>query len=85
MYTLQNKKLHNILSHCKDNVPYYKDIFNESNFDLKGDLFQEIKQIPILTKKIIKENFPHNIIDRKRNIYTTEKTSGSSGEQGSFF
>ncbi len=84
LYTLQNKKLHNILSHCKDNVPYYKDIFNESNFDLKGDLFQEIKQIPILTKKIIKENFPHNIIDRKRNIYTTEKTSGSSGEQGEF-
>ena len=38
-----------------------------------------------MTKKIIKENFPHNIIDRKRNIYTTEKTSGSSGEQGEFF
>ena len=35
--------------------------------------------------KNIKENFPNNIIDRKRNIYTTEKTSGSSGEQGEFY
>ena len=44
LYSLQNKKLYNILSHCKKNIPYYQNIFNESNFDLKGDLFQEIKK-----------------------------------------
>ena len=69
LYFLQNKKLYNILSHCEDNVSYYKNIFIESNFDLKGDLFQEIKQIPILTKKIIKENLARDISYRICNFF----------------
>ena len=67
------------------NIPYYKPILNESNIDWNGDLFQELKKIPTLTKKLIRKNLPNNLVDKKRNIYTIEKTSGSSGEQGEFF
>ena len=85
LFTLQNKKLYEILSHCKKNIPYYKTILNDSNFNWEGDLFQELKKFPTLTKKIIRNNLPNNLLDKKRNIYTIEKTSGSSGEQGEFY
>ena len=83
--SIQNKKLYAILSHCKKNIPYYKTILKDSNFDWKGDPFQELKKIPTLTKKHIRKNLPNNFVDKKRNIYTIEKTSGSSGEQGEFY
>ncbi len=83
--TLQSKKLYDILFHCKKNIPYYKTILNDSNFNWKGNLFQELRKLPTLTKKIIRNNLPNNLMDKKRNIYTVEKTSGSSGEQGEFY
>lgn len=82
---IQTDKLYSILLHSMNNIPYYKKILKDSNFNLEGELFQELRKIPILTKKIIKQNLPIGIIDKKRNIYATEKTSGSSGEQGVFF
>tara|TARA_S200000501_G_scaffold129580_1_gene122445 strand:+ start:4644 stop:5972 length:1329 start_codon:yes stop_codon:yes gene_type:complete len=83
--TLQKKKLLAMLSHCNNCIPYYKSLFKDYKFDIDGDLFQEIKKIPILTKKIIKQHLPSDLIDKTRSIYTTEKTSGSSGEQGEFY
>ena len=83
--SIQNKKLYAILSHCKKNIPYYKTILNDSNFDWEGDLFQELKKDSHFNKKLIRKNLPNNLIDKKRNIYTIEKTSGSSGEQGEFY
>lgn len=82
---IQKNNLKNILSHCGENIPYYKKLFYENNFDINGDLFIEMKKIPFLTKKIIKSNLPNDIIDQTRNIYMTEYTSGSSGEQGVFY
>ena len=85
LFSIQHSKLYAMLSHCKMNIPYYKNILNESNIYLEGYLFKELKKIPTLTKKLIRKNLPNNIVDKKRNIYTIEKTSGSSGEQGEFF
>ena len=82
---IQTDKLYSILLHSMNNIPYYKKILKDSNFNLEGELFQELRKIPTLTKKIIKQNLPIGIIYKKRNIYATEKTSGSSGEQGVFF
>ena len=82
---LQKEKLFEILSHCNDRIPYYQKLFKDYSFDINGDLPKELKKIPILTKKIIKQHLPYDLTDKNRKIYTTEKTSGSSGEQGEFY
>ena len=57
------------------------------NIDLtnENDPYLALKKMPALTKNIIKENLPNNIIDHFGKIYQTEKTSGSSGQQGVFY
>ena len=55
---LQNERLQIIIKHAYENVPYYTKLFNENkikpnDINTKDDL----KEIPILTKKIIRENF----------------------------
>lgn len=82
---LQKEKLFAILSHCNDRIPYYQKLFKDYSFDMNGDLLKELKKIPILTKKIIKQHLPYDLTDKTRKIYTIEKTSGSSGEQGEFY
>ncbi len=82
---LQKEKLFAILSHCNNHIPYYQKLFKDYNLDINGDLLNELKKIPILTKKIIKKYLPHDLTDKTRKIFTIEKTSGSSGEQGEFY
>ncbi len=82
---LQGRKLYEILSHCNNNIPYYQKVFNDYNFNITGNIFQELGKIPVLTKKIIRNHLPNDLIDKRRKIYTVEKTSGSSGEQGVFY
>ncbi len=82
---LQLKKLHAILSHCNDHIPYYQKLFKDYKLDINGDLINELKKIPVLTKKIIKKHLPYDLTDETRKIFTVEKTSGSSGEQGEFY
>ncbi len=83
--TMQQEKLFAILSHCNDHIPYYQKLFKDYSFDINGDLPEELKKIPILTKKLIKQHLPFDLTDKTREIYTREKTSGSSGEQGEFY
>tara|TARA_B100000073_G_scaffold71997_2_gene53738 strand:+ start:335 stop:1660 length:1326 start_codon:yes stop_codon:yes gene_type:complete len=82
---LQLIKLKNILAHSGRNVPYYSEIFKNNGIQIEGNPLDEFKKIPFLTKKIIKNNLPDNILDNKRTIYTEEKTSGSSGHQGVYY
>ena len=78
--SIQIKKLYKILNHCNENIPYYQKILQKHSFDFNGDIYQELKKIPFLTKHIIRKNLPDGLIDKKRKIYTIEKTSGSTGE-----
>ncbi len=82
---LQSKNLKRILSHCEKRIPYYSEIFKENNFDINGNLHDELKKIPFLTKTTIKNNLPDKILDKTRKIYTEDNTSGSSGHQGTFY
>ena len=83
--SIQNKKLYKILNHCNKNIPYYRKILQKHDFDINGDIYQELKKLPFLTKHIIRKHLPNGLIDTKRKIYTIEKTSGSTGEQGVFY
>ena len=85
LINLQRIKLKNILLHSYKNIPYYSEIFKKNEIDPYGNPVNQLKKIPFLTKKLIKNNLPYNILDKKRTIYTTEKTSGSSGHQGVYY
>ena len=77
----QMQQLRKLLIHAYENVPYYRNIFNERGLkpiDIKD--INDLKKLPYLTKDIIRKNL-HNLIARnysKRKLqYVT--TSGSTG------
>jgi len=78
----QFNQLKNILLHSYHNVPYYSDLFNKIQFNPERfNSLDDLKIIPFLTKKIIRENFD-NLISVKKvpgGCYSTT-TSGSTGE-----
>lgn len=72
----QLKKINEILIYSYENIPYYKEIFNKENIKLPLKNLNEIKNIPILTKEDIRENYS-KIISIKR-LETIELTTGGS-------
>lgn len=79
----QNEKLKELVRHAYGNVPYYKELFNANKLspnDIKTK--DDLPKIPILTKEIIKRNFPDKIV--ASNIPDNQKvylsSSGSTGE-----
>jgi phenylacetate-CoA ligase len=83
----QNKRLREIIEHCYENVPYYRNLFDELR--LKPDDFRDtndLKKLPLLTKDIIKKNLPlltaKNIKKFKPSLY---QTSGTTREPLKFY
>lgn len=83
----QLEQLNNLLSHCYENVPYYRDIFVENGWkpeDFKT--LDDFKNFPVLTKKDIIENGDRII---SQNMKSTKSypitTSGSSGDKLEFY
>ena len=79
---LQGERLRRLVSHAYNNVPYYRQIFDErgvkpSDIRHSGDL----AKLPILTKQLIRSNFDGV---QARNVSAKEKillcTGGSTGE-----
>lgn len=75
-------RLNRLISHAYKNVPYYRYIFEKHRIKVIKSL-NDLKKIPVLTKKIIKtnnicaKNFTHK---RFANF-----TSGSTGEPSKFY
>jgi len=83
----QMEELKRLLRHAYDNVPYYGSLFQDVGFypqNFKD--FSDLKGIPFLTKKIVRENL-HSLV--ARNIPKAElvetNTGGSTGEPMAFF
>lgn len=83
----QREELKRLLQHAYDNIPYYSSLFHDVGFhpnDFKD--FSDLKKIPILTKKIVRENL-HSLV--ARNVPKSElvetNTGGSTGEPMAFF
>jgi phenylacetate-CoA ligase len=84
----QDEKLKKLISYAYENVPYYRVTFDKHGIkpgDIKGS--EDLNKIPVLTKEIIRENFPDKIVirnevKRKEGIWTT---GGSTGEPLKFY
>lgn len=83
----QFQRLRLILSHAYQNVPYYQKLFKKNNIiprDIKT--LKDLKNIPYLTKDILKENF--NLLaarNAKKYKPIVLTTSGTTGGRISFY
>jgi phenylacetate-CoA ligase len=77
----QFNQLKSILIHSYNNVPYYSDLFNKISFDPhKFSDFEQMTNIPFLTREIVSDNFDKLISTKKvSNGYYAGTTGGSSG------
>lgn len=79
---LRNEKLRQMVIYCYEQIPFYKDLFNECGFNVES--FQDDRDLlllPVLDKQTVRENTERL---RPRNMkvvgkYITEHTSGSTG------
>ena len=81
--TFQNERLRHLIEHAYINVPYYNEVFKENNLkpsDIKS--VEDLIKLPILTKDIIKKNFPQSIVAKNipNNQMILQSSSGSTGE-----
>jgi phenylacetate-CoA ligase len=77
----QLNQLKQILIYSYKNVPYYQELFNKISFDpFKFSDFEQISNIPFLTREIITDNFDKLKSTKKiKNGYYKGTTGGSSG------
>ena len=74
---LQSQKLQNLVRHCYENVPYYRNVFNEFHItpdDIKSRA--DLVKLPILTKELIKEHYEELI---SNDISSRKALDGSTG------
>ena len=84
----QNDRLKKLIIHAYDSVPYYRRMFDERNLNPTDiSCKEDLKKLPILTKKLIKENFPDSIVSNTINSYNmvNNSSSGSTGEPLKYF
>lgn len=84
---IQSQKLVKLVRHAYDTVPFYKRLFDELHIspdDIRG--IQDHHKLPILTKEIIRTNYPDALISTAfdKGKLTEKATSGSTGEPFKF-
>jgi phenylacetate-CoA ligase len=77
----QLNQLRQILIYSFKNVPYYRDLFRKISFDPSDfSHFDQLKNIPLLTRKIVTKNFDKLISEANvKNGFYIGTTGGSSG------
>jgi phenylacetate-CoA ligase len=78
----QSERLHKLVNHAFKNVPYYRNLFEEYGVNpQKIRYIADLSKLPLLTKEIIKNNFPDNMV--AENISKKQMIlGGSSGSTG---
>ena len=83
----RDQKLREMVKHCYENVPYYRNLFDRLNIDYRRiKSLEDLKILPILNKQTIRdhyEEFFSENCDRTRLV--EQHTSGSTGTGLSFY
>ena len=75
----QSKKLKHILIHAYENTTYYRTLFDELTFHPHDMVMShEIRQIPLLTKKIVRKRFNDLRASNIKNDFIREANTGGS-------
>jgi len=79
---LQRQKLHALIEHVYENVPYYRKVFDDLRLKPE-DICEsdDLHKLPLLSKQDVRQNldrlFARNIDRRKMNMMATSGTTGS--------
>jgi|688.fasta_scaffold119649_3 phenylacetate-CoA ligase len=74
-------KLKNVLKEANENIPYYTKLFKDIGFDYNIKNFDDIKNIPYLTKDIVIKNYNELISKKYSGRRYDMNTSGSTGKR----
>ncbi len=84
---LQMQRLRRLLLHAREQVPYYRQLFQRAGFDpASAQLPQDFQQLPLLTKTVVRR-FEDQLVahDAARRQITPNATGGSTGQPLTFF
>ena len=77
---IQRKKLYTLVQYASQNIPYYQKMIQENNLQFSEDnIFSDIKNFPLLTKDIIRNNF-NQLFKFRDKTYYKNTSGGSTGE-----
>jgi len=78
---IQTKKLRQLCSNAYRNCKYYHKLFNDCGLNPNAIRLDELSIVPIITKKIIRENFEklinNSIPEKKRQVAVTGGSTGT--------
>ena len=75
----QERLLRDLLIHCKNNVPYYHDLFQSVGIDPENSFkMEDFKRLPVMTKEIIQNNYEQLKAKNIDNFSPRTKTTGGS-------
>ncbi|MDM1295932.1 phenylacetate--CoA ligase family protein [Sphingobacterium sp. N143] len=79
LFNWQLEQFKKVFGEAYDNTSYYKQLFDNYNIDPKSVRdFDFLKQLPVLTKDILRQH-PSRFINKERKIVYTAKTGGTTG------
>ena len=82
---IQARKLYQLLKYASENIPYYKKIVQQRGIKIREDrVFDDLREFPFLTKKIIREHFDELYRFRDKTYYLNH-SGGSTGEPVEFY
>jgi phenylacetate-CoA ligase len=76
------ESIHNMVKYCYNQVPYYKNIFNEYSINYNNIVsIDDLKKIPILDKEVVRLNYNNlRSIELKNLSYYERRSGGTTGE-----
>ncbi len=82
----QLEKLQELVKHCYENVPYYRELFDEKGINPEIESFEDFKKIPVLEKEEILEN-PEKFLAEDFGQYFPVyfSSSGTTGQKLEFY
>lgn len=79
---IQEYKLRRLVKEAYNNVPYYKDLFDDGGIsDADIQTVDDLKKIPVTTKAVLQKQENNSIINNRMNLIDlkSERSSGSTG------
>lgn len=75
------QRLGDMLEHCWDNVPFYRDLWSDYGVKIrKPKCFEELEAFPIISRDMYRENRHRIIADNLKRIpHKNESTGGTTG------
>ena len=74
----QLTKMKNIVKHCYDYVPYYRKYFNENKINPNIKSIEDFKNIPMITKEIIRKEDVNLISNKYKSKEIIKATTGGT-------